>query len=58
MEKTIKASLVYIGRNVEWLAERLGTNRATIYRRFKDDQWTLPQLRIMKALFGWETLEG
>jgi hypothetical protein len=58
MEKTIKSSLAYIGRNVEWLAEQLGVNQGTVYRRFKDEQWTLPQLRTMKALFGWETLEG
>lgn len=58
MERTIKASLAYIGQNVEWLAETLGINAATVYRRFKDDEWTLPQLRTMKAVFGWETLEG
>lgn len=58
MERTIKASLAYIGQSVEWLAKRLGVNTATVYRRFKDEQWTLPQLRAMKAIFGWETLEG
>lgn len=58
MEKTIKASLAYIGRNVEWLAKRLGTTPSTIYRRFTDELWTLPQLREMKKIFGWQTLEG
>lgn len=58
MEKTIKASLVYIGQSVGWLADRLGVSKTFVYRRFKDDAWTLPQLREMKKLFGWETLEG
>ena len=58
MEKTIKSSLAYIGRNVEWLAQMLGVNRALIYRRLKDDKWTLPQLRMMRDLFNWKTLEG
>lgn len=58
MEKTIKASLAYIGRNVDWLARMLGVNKALVYRRFKDEKWTLPQLRMMKDLFNWNTLEG
>ena len=58
MERTIKASLAYIGQSVEWLADMLGVNTATVYRRFKDERWTLPQLRTMKTIFGWETLEG
>ena len=58
MEKTIKASLIYAGRNVDWLAKMLGVNRVSIYRRFKDNKWTLPQLRMMKELFNWNTLEG
>ena len=58
MEKKIKSSLAYIGRNVDWLATMLGVNKALIYRRLKDEKWTLPQLRAMKELFGWETLEG
>lgn len=58
MDKTIKASLIFIGRDVAWLAEVLGVNKTLIYRRFKDEKWTLPQLRKMKTIFGWETLEG
>lgn len=58
MERTIRASLVLLGHDIEWLAEMLGVNAATIYRRFRDERWTLPQLRTMKNIFGWETLEG
>lgn len=57
MERKIKSSLAYIGRNVEWLAKQLGINRTTVYRRLKDDEWTLPQLRVMKDLFNWDYIE-
>ena len=57
MERRIKSSLAYIGRNVEWLAKQLGINRTTVYRRLKDDEWTLPQLRVMKDLFNWDYIE-
>lgn len=58
MEKTIRASLAYIGRTVPWLAEQLGMSRRTIYERFKSDLWTLPELRRMREIFRWKTLEG
>lgn len=58
MEKTIKASLAYIGRTVPWLAKQLGLSKGTIYQRFKDELWTLPELRRMKEIFRWKTLEG
>ena len=58
MEKTIKKSLVDIGRTVEWLADQLGMPVRTIYRRFKDERWELPELRRMKDIFKWKTLEG
>lgn len=58
MKRKIKASLAYIGRNVPWLAEQLGVSRTYIYARLKDDGWRLPELRRMRELFKWETLEG
>lgn len=58
MANTIRASLAYTGHNVKWLAEQLGTTQGLIYKRLKDDNWTLHQLRAMKALFNWATLEG
>ncbi len=56
--KTVKASLIYCGRDVGWLAERLGLDKATIYRRLKDDHWSLIELREMQKIFKWPTLEG
>lgn len=56
--KKVKASLIYCGRNTDWLAERLGMSRSALYKRLKDDQWTLIQLREMQKIFKWQTLEG
>lgn len=58
MKKAIKASLAYAGRNVPWLAKQLGIGESTCRKRLNDDLWTLPQLRRMKELFKWQTLEG
>ena len=59
MKKTVLKALIDIGRNRDWLAERLGIKRRTLERRLADEnQWTLQELRTMKKLFKWETLEG
>lgn len=58
MEKTIKASLIYIGRTVPWLADQLGISRSGIYKKLRDDRWDLNELRMMKKIFRWATLEG
>lgn len=59
MGRKVLASLIYIGRNREWLAKRLGISERTLARRLSDEgQWTLQELRIMRKLFGWESLEG
>ena len=57
MNKRIRDSLAFIGRTVPWLAEQLRISRATIYRRLETDEWTLPELRRMKQIFNWETIE-
>lgn len=56
--KKIKSSLIFCGHDVSWLAERLGLDKTTIYRRLKDDRWELIQLREMQKIFKWPTLEG
>ena len=58
MGKTVKASLIYCGRNIDWLAERLGVSRSYIYDRLHDDRWEIPQARVMQKLFKWQSLEG
>lgn len=59
MKRKVLASLIYAGRSREWLARRLGISERTLCRRLEDDnQWTLQELRIMKQIFKWETLEG
>lgn len=56
--KTVKASLIYCGRNIDWLAERLGVSKSYIYLRLRDDRWEIPQVREMQKIFKWPTLEG
>ena len=58
MEKIIKASLGYIGRSVPWLAEQLGLSKSGIYKKLKEETWTLQELRRMREIFRWKTLEG
>lgn len=58
MEKTIRASLIYIGRRIPWLADMLGLSERTIYRKLRQDDWSYRELKRMKELFRWETLEG
>lgn len=58
MEKRIRDSLAFIGRSVPWLAEQLRISRATIYRRLETDGWSYPELKRMKQIFNWATLEG
>ena len=58
MEKTIKASLIYIGRTVPWLASQLGISRSGIYKKLREDRWELSELRRMREIFRWNTLEG
>lgn len=58
MRKQILDSLAYIGRSIPWLAYQLRISKATVYRRLQTDEWTLPELRRMKQLFNWTTLEG
>lgn len=56
--KLVKSSLIYVGQTESWLAEQLGVSKRTINYRYKDDMWTLPQIRTMKAIFRWKSLEG
>lgn len=58
MQKTILDSLAFIGRSIPWLANQLRISKATVYRRLQTDEWTLPELRMMRQLFNWQTLEG
>lgn len=58
MGKRIKSSLIYCGRNIDWLAERLGVSKSYVYERLHDDRWEIPQAREMQKLFKWPTLEG
>ena len=59
MEKTIRASLVYIGRSVPWLAGQLGISVSGIYKKLKNpDTFTVGEARRMKEIFRWKTLEG
>ena len=58
MEKTIRASLGYIGRSVPWLAKQLGLSKSGIYKKMANEVWTLHELRRMKEIFHWKTLEG
>ena len=59
MDKTIRASLVYIGRSVPWLAGQLGISVSGIYKKLKNEgSWTLLELRRMREIFRWKTLEG
>lgn len=58
MKRTIKASLAYIGRSIPWLAKQLGMSEKTCRRRLDDELWTLPDLRRMREIFRWKTLEG
>ena len=58
MEKRIRASLIYIGRTVPWLAAQLGLSKSGTYKKLKTDMWTLPELRRMREIFRWNSLEG
>lgn len=58
MDKVIRASLGYIGRSLPWLAEQLGLSRSGIYKKMKEENWTLHELRRMREIFKWKTLEG
>ena len=59
MNRRVLTSLIYIGRSREWLAKRLGISERTLNRRLADEAtWTLQELRIMKQIFGWESIEG
>lgn len=58
MDKVIRASLGYIGRSLPWLAEQLGLSWSGIYKKMKEESWTLPELRRMREIFRWKTLEG
>lgn len=58
MEKTIRVSLIYIGRKIPWLADQLGIGRRQIYRKLAGDDWSYKELKRMKELFHWKTLEG
>lgn len=58
MQKTILDSLAFIGRSITWLADQLRISKATVYRRLQTDGWTYPELKRMRQLFNWQTLEG
>lgn len=58
LERTIRASLAYIGRTVPWLAENLGMSKSTAYEKLHSDKWEYPELKRMRELFRWKTLEG
>ena len=57
LERTIKASLAYIGRNVSWLAAQLGMSEKTCRRRLNDDLWTKPDIVRMIQIFKWKPEE-
>ena len=59
LAKRIRASLAYIGRSQKWLAGQLGLHPNTIrVRMAHEETWQLGELRAMKKIFRWETLEG
>ena len=59
MARRIKQSLAYYGRTQRWLAEALGMTEKTLRSRMKNEgTFTLTELRVMKEIFKWETLEG
>ena len=58
MEKVIRASLIYAGRRIPWLAGQLGVSERTIYRKLAEDDWKYKELKRMKEIFRWATLEG
>ena len=59
MARRIKQSLAYYGRTLKWLAEALGMTEKTLRGRMKNEgTFTLTELRVMKEIFKWETLEG
>ena len=59
MKKRIRASLAYIGRSQEWLAEQLGMSESTLKRRMANEgTWQLRELKKLRKIFRWETLEG
>ena len=58
LERTIKASLAYIGRSVPWLAANLGLSESGTYKKLKTDHWDYLELKRMQELFRWKTLEG
>lgn len=58
MEKTIRTSLIYIGRRIPWLAAQLGMSTRSFYRRLASDDWSYKELKRMQQIFRWKTLEG
>ena len=59
MKQTIMASLAYIGRTQEWLAEELDISENTLRDRLnREGTWRLSELKIMQKLFRWKTLTG
>lgn len=58
LERTIKASLAYIGRSVPWLAKNLGLSTSGCYVKLHADRWEYAELKRMQEIFRWKTLEG
>lgn len=54
----ILKSLIDIGRKSPWLAQQLGISLTTMYRKLKTDGWDYKELKRMKEIFRWKTLEG
>lgn len=56
--RQIKASLAYNGRDIPWLAEKLGISKSGCYAKLRADRWCYQDLKRMRELFRWKTLEG
>ena len=59
LAKNIRASLAYTGNTQEWLALQLNISEKTLRKRLKDDgEFKVKDLRKLKSIFKWLTLEG
>ena len=58
MNKIIKSKLVLLGKNVDWLAERLGISRTALYKKLNGTtRFTLDEARMITDALDLNTDE-